>query len=210
MKILFVYHADRGLHKEVTQSHFQQILKNDGDIVIPIADHVDYLPNTWVGDRYPQPIPRGNPWSMSDSLIYNWALQNKLEDDVYAIIEWDTLCTTSLHAQFKEFLDKPLTGYRVTNNRKWNWITDKDHPEPWGIIPFSCVFVQKNVLLKISETVAENPYWHTFDNNEARFATVAHDLGVELSSYEHLFKTIQAREVTVSSTPGIYHSVKIL
>jgi hypothetical protein len=210
MKVLFVYHAEQGSHKHVTKFHFNLLRKFDGDIVLPIADKVDYLPNTWVGDKHKKYVPRGHPWAMSDSLVYNFALQNDLKNDVYAIVEWDTYCSISIKEHFKDFLDKPLSGWRLVTNHDWCWIKNKDRPGACGIVPFSCVIIQRDVLLQASNAIAENSHWHNFDNNEARLGTIAREIGIPISTYEGKIDTIQPFEQNVLPEPGVYHSVKKL
>jgi hypothetical protein len=212
--IVFGYHLR---HDATTWMHYALMQHfNPGIPIIPISDGNSLeLPNTVDVSTFPSRWDISDQWQSSDTQLYRWFENRKVEAQRYIFVEYDVYCQLSFREFFKDVWHAEMACARFFTYKDeptWPWFTKNDgymslpddlKPYAAGCLPLGLLLVSHEALEKIVANAAPAKAF-----SELRFGTTVCKLGIRVSAVDSGSITWNQSRIRVRPYPTIYHPIK--
>ena len=185
---LFIYHNN----DNITINNYKQLQKVEKDQdIVPICELNSYIPNTYNCSETPWTFHHYDTYSRVDSLIYKYALEKShyiKQHTSVIILEWDVWWNPKSSEWINQTLKEcDVAGPSLKNPKKdpqWEWFNRSENfkikEHMLGIVPFSVVVCNPEILVKASKFVRDNSFMHHVKNCEFRFASAFNAVGARV------------------------------
>lgn len=206
----------------VTRDHFERLRRFSSGPVIAVSSEepleggvsIEYYPRSIWRDHianHPHLLAKS-----TDLLLIDWFRNRSLDADRYAIFEWDTLVNCSIADWFSDVAEYPLAGPSLRLlNREMEWfrrhspgVPSSIFPLATGIVPFSCLWVSHETLLKVEPLYEDNFQGLVETTGELRFATMAAIRGIAPVAIPSAHMVTWKPFLPIGLAETIYHPVK--
>lgn len=206
----------------VTRDHFDRLRHFSAGPTISVssAEPLDggtsiehYAQSIWRDHvaTQPQLIARS-----TDLLLIDWFRNRPFDADRYAIFEWDTLVNCPVADWFSGVAEYPLAGPSLRLlNREMEWFRRHSPgipisilPLATGIVPFSCLWVSHETLLKVERLYDCSLQGLIETTGELRFATMAAICGIAPVAIPSAHMVTWKPFLPMGLAETIYHPVK--
>jgi hypothetical protein len=212
--VLFLHHN----LNEVVIQNFNSFNYNNNNIIALKDSDTEGLENSISIPIDNQQIPRGDRWTSSDTVYFNYILnnQNTLKYSHYMLCEYDSYCECNLNLIFEKYFKYDLVFPKKISffddpNWKWFKIIENNNIEKDKLIgfrPFTFLLISREAIIKIANFYKNNWEFLENTNNEARLGIISELLNLNTSQIYNDFNNLEWFPIRFKKNFKFYHPIK--